>query len=246
MSVQDTPKVSSLIMLMAGQDKSGGVATFVDQYAPIHLNGETFQKTVRTSGCEMLVHGEKCKMCSTYCRTLHVLQHQWSKRSSDELSSSSNNQYLNTPEKLAKVANLRQQVRNAENEVIRLKESLCNTIEKSEPVDQGLHNDLSAIMDENTSAIQSAFREGSFHRVFWNQQLENSKKTDPRQYRWRPLMAPTHEFETNFKCCLPCHAVQWFCDSAVRKDTQRLHQLHRECTWLPTGGGGHDEERVQM
>ena len=41
-------------------NKSGRVAAFVDQYAPVHLNGETFQKTVRTSECEMLVHGDKC------------------------------------------------------------------------------------------------------------------------------------------------------------------------------------------
>ena len=30
-------------------NKPGGVAAYVDKYAPIHLNGETFQKTVRTS-----------------------------------------------------------------------------------------------------------------------------------------------------------------------------------------------------
>ena len=42
-------------------------------------------------------------------------------------------------------------------------------------MDQGLHDELSTIMNENTNDIQKAFPEGSFHRVFWDQQLENSK-----------------------------------------------------------------------
>ena len=172
-------------------NKSGGIAAYVDHYAPVYLNEEIFHKTVRTSDCEMLVHGQKCDLCSSYRRTLRVLQDRWSKRSSDELSSSSshtNDRYLNTPEKLAKVANLRQRVKNAENEVMRLKERLRNLIESSESVDQGLHDDLSTIMSENTNDIQKAFPEGSFRRVFWDQQLENSKKGDARQYRWHPLM----------------------------------------------------------
>ena len=49
--------------------KSGDVSAFVDHYAPVKVNGEIFQKTVRTSGCEMLVHGEKCNFCSSYPRT---------------------------------------------------------------------------------------------------------------------------------------------------------------------------------
>ena len=90
----------------------------------------------------MLVHGEKCMPCSTYRRTLCVLHDRWSKRNSDELSSSSshtNNRYLNTPERLPKVTKLRQRVKNAENEIARLKEKICNLIQKSESVDEGLH-----------------------------------------------------------------------------------------------------------
>ena len=55
-------------------------------------------------------------------------------------------------------------------------------------MDQGLHGDLVTVMHENTSAIHKAFPEGSFLREFWDQQLENLRKTDPRQYRWQPLM----------------------------------------------------------
>ena len=138
----------------------------------------------------MLVHGEKCKLCSTYRRTLRVLQDRWSNHSSEELSSSSshtNNRYLNTPEKNAKFSSLRQRVKNAENELTRLRERLCNKIEKSESVDKGLHNDLTTIMNHNVNEIQKAFPEGSFRHIFWDQQQENTKKVDARQYRWHPL-----------------------------------------------------------
>ena len=172
-------------------NKSGSVAAFSDHYAPVSLNGEMFQSTVRTTNCELLVHGERCKPCSLYRKTLRVLHDRWCKRNSDELSSSSshaNNRYLNTPEKLAKVTNLRQRVRNAEVEVFKLKDMVRNLIEKSEAVDEGLHEDLTTIVNESTQEVQNAFPEGTFRRVFWDQQIENTKKSDARQYRWHPLM----------------------------------------------------------
>ena len=54
-------------------NRSGGVTAFVDHYAPVHLNGETFE---------------------------------------------------------------------TENEITRLKERMCNLIQKSESVDEGLYGDL--------------------------------------------------------------------------------------------------------
>ena len=160
-------------------NKSGSVAAFGDHYAPVSLNGEMFQSTVRTTNCELLVHGERCKPCFLYRKTLRVLHDRWCKRNSDELSSSSshaNNRYLNTPEKLAKVTNLRQRVRNAEVEAFKLKDMVRNLIEKSEAVDEGLHEDLTTIVNESTQEVQNAFPEGTFRRVFWDQQIENTKK----------------------------------------------------------------------
>ena len=39
----------------------------------------------------------------------------------------------------------RQRVKNAENEITRFKEKICNLIQKSESVDQGLLGDLATI-----------------------------------------------------------------------------------------------------
>ena len=131
----------------------------------------------------MLLHGEKCMSCSTYRQTLSVLHDRWSKHNSNKLSSSSshtNNRYLNTPERLAKVTKLRQLV---ENEITRLKVKICNLVQKSESVDQGLHGNLATVM--KTLVIYMRHFQKA---VFLDQQLENSRKTDAQKYSWHPLM----------------------------------------------------------
>ena len=52
----------------------------------------------------------------------------------------------------------------------------------------GFHRDLSTIMHDNTDDIHKAFPKGTFRRLFWDQQIKNMKNSDPRQYRWHPLM----------------------------------------------------------
>ena len=136
--------------------RAGEVVAHIDRHAPVCLNGESFPCTVRTMKCDMLIHGGKCKACSLYRRTLRILHDRGCKRDADELSSSSshtNNRYLNTPEKLAKVTKLRQRVKSEENEVSRLKEKIANLIQTSEIVDEGLHTDLSTIMHDNTNDV---------------------------------------------------------------------------------------------
>ena len=38
----------------------GATVASLDHYAPVSLNGESFARTVRTTSCELLVHGVKC------------------------------------------------------------------------------------------------------------------------------------------------------------------------------------------
>ena len=104
-------------------------------------------------------------------------------------SSHTNVRYLNTPEKLAKMTNLKKRVKSAEIEITRLKEKVLSLIQKNgEEVDSGLHGDLSSIVQENMKNMHAAFPEGMFRRVLWDSQIENSKKSDARQYRWHPVM----------------------------------------------------------
>lgn len=95
-------------------NRSGAVAATIDEYAPVHLNGEMFQKTIRTMQCELLIHTQKCRSCVNYQRTLRILCDRWSRRDSEELSSSSshtNIRYMSTPEKSTKLGNMSRRIK---------------------------------------------------------------------------------------------------------------------------------------
>ena len=90
-------------------NRSGDVAASIDEYAPVCLNGEMFRKIIRTS----------CRSCTNYRRTLRVLCGRWLKRDSEEVSSSSshtNNRYMNTSEKVAKMEKMRRNIKIAASE----------------------------------------------------------------------------------------------------------------------------------
>lgn len=54
-------------------------------------------------------------------------------------------------------------------------------------VDDSLHSGLQSILSEKTSSILEKYPEGSFHRLFWNQQVE-ALATSPKQRRWHPML----------------------------------------------------------
>ena len=55
-------------------------------------------------------------------------------------------------------------------------------------VDPSLQHDLQSIMAANTNTILQSYSEGSFHRLFWQQQLQALKAKDKRQIRWHPAL----------------------------------------------------------
>ena len=50
-----------------------------------------------------------------------------------------------------------------------------------------LHSDLKHIMNEQSEKIQQQYKEGTLHRLFWDQQLEVMSKY-PTQCRWHPML----------------------------------------------------------
>ena len=55
-------------------------------------------------------------------------------------------------------------------------------------LDENLHSDITSMMDEHTRLVQQQHKEGSFHRLFWDQQMQAAKQSDYRQMRWHPQM----------------------------------------------------------
>ena len=69
-----------------------------------------------------------------------------------------------------------------------MQESLINTVEeKGIELDNQIHNDMLAIMQEKSEEIES-FPNDSFRQLFWKQQLEAAIKNNPKQMKWHPLM----------------------------------------------------------
>ena len=96
---------------------------------------------------------------------------------------------MNTPEKKAKVDELKKRVHVAENEVRKLQEKIEKlTEQQGDKVDDDFHGDLLGIMKEKSPEIEKAYPEGSFKRLFWEEQLRAASKKDPRQVRWHPLI----------------------------------------------------------
>ena len=113
-----------------GDDKKGvfkslgeQLVAFVDKYAPVIFQRETFNRTVRTKQCELLVHDEKCNSCKKSRATLRALASRHSHWCSDEVSDSkshTNIRYLNTPEKKRRIVNTRKPAQLAEKEIAKL------------------------------------------------------------------------------------------------------------------------------
>lgn len=64
----------------------------------------------------------------------------------------------------------------------------------SKPVDQGLHNDLSAIMNENVNEIHKAFPEGSFSVIFFEISSWNITRKDMHINTRHPLMIKSEAY----------------------------------------------------
>ena len=83
----------------------------------------------------------------------------------------------------------KQRAYSTERELHRVYERINkSTGSKGVVLDDSFSDDLTAIMEESTSYIHEHFPEGSFCRLFRNQQLQAAKAKDMRQVRWHPCM----------------------------------------------------------
>lgn len=171
---------------------------FVDAYFPIHLNGEVHSRTVRTTSCELLVHGTKCDSCKQYRSTLRSLHSRANQSGSDKaaVSSHANFRYLNTPQRKKRMTGLRSAIKNKIIQVNRktaeidhLKSRLKETVEqRGIVVEKELEDDLAKIMEEMTDEISQKYPVNSFQQLFWKQQVDALQVRDRRQIKWHPMM----------------------------------------------------------
>ncbi len=104
-------------------------------------------------------------------------------------SSHINERYLDTPQKTRKISKLRNKVRSTTEQVRKLREKIKEMSERfGETIDDGLHSDLTSIMKDNQERINHVYTEGSFARLFWEEQFKAASLADAKQMRWHPAM----------------------------------------------------------
>lgn len=152
------------------------------------LNGQSYNETIRTTTCSLLVGQGKCGSCRSYRPQLRAMYSRWSKKPAIS-AKYTNNRYLNTPQKKKKMKELQVRAYTAEKEVKNLKERIEQCAEqKGVQIQPSLNEDFLAIMTEKNSEVEKCFPEGSFRRLFWDQQFQAAKTKDARQMRWHPCM----------------------------------------------------------
>ena len=168
---------------------SGSTVAFIDSYALVHLNGESYAQTVRTTSCEVLVHGGKCSSCKKYRPHLRALSSCWRAQKERKVSKFTNNQYLTATQQLDKMKQLQSRAQEAEKEVKRLQHIIERSVETNgTAVDPILHDDLVTIMEEESETIKQQYKKGTFKHLFWEQQLKAAKAKGPNGIRWHPMM----------------------------------------------------------
>ena len=174
--------------------KEGQVSASIDDVADVTLNGDTYCCTLRTASCQMLVPTGKCANCVSYRATLRTMHTRWQKITASSpskytsTSSRTNFRYLTTPQKKKRMTSLRARVTSAERKVNYLMKKIKDSTDaQGVTVDDCLHQDLSQIIEEHTPSIIEQFPEGSFKRLFWEQQRE-ALRGNSRQMRWHPTM----------------------------------------------------------
>ena len=90
---------------------------------------------------------------------------------------------------LKKIKSLRSKVKAANNEIKNLKDKITKLTEsEGVNVESDFHKDMLSIMESNNEAIAKQFPEGSFRRIFWEEQFNMAKFSDPRQMKWHPVV----------------------------------------------------------
>ena len=177
------------------QSQSNSTIAFVDAFNSVSHNGKVFDRTVRTSECELLVIDTSCNNCKQYRCTLRSLYSKSICQSKSErdkhtaVSSHTNYRYLKGPQHKERMSKLKAELNSKRKEVERLKAYVKEVNEKHGiSIDTEIEQDLENIMKEHSSIVEKQYSKDSFHYLFWNEQLKHLKLKNKRQIRWHPMM----------------------------------------------------------
>ena len=152
----------------------------------------TGRPSVYHVACEILVpstrESRRCSCCSSYRNVLRAIVFRSSKDDRTHPSSHTNYTALNSPEKNKRLHRLHVEAKNARQKLERLREKIGLDAARASPnVDEALDGDLRLTISEEDKGCERKYPEGSFQRVFWDQQKKAASLNNSRSMKWHPL-----------------------------------------------------------
>jgi uncharacterized membrane-anchored protein YhcB (DUF1043 family) len=159
------------------------------------VNGTCYKSTLRNKNCHLLVKQQydRCSECSKQRKYLNVLrdrQHKQSTESSHFTGKSShvNYRYLTSDGKTEKLRTLQQELKSTKIILNNLRSKIDKKINKEgQMLDKEMNDYLHEVL-KNGDHLKEELPEGSFRKLFWQQQMKALSCNDARQMRWHPLM----------------------------------------------------------
>ena len=167
--------------------------------------------TLRHSECEVLlsavIEGERCIKCSDYRSSLRSMLSREKKKQPFECrthpSSHVSYKTLSSPEKLERMRQLHLLQRSTSKQLAHLQAKLLqDTQDVGIDVDEEVHQDLKTVVAEQSAFVKANFPQGTFKRVFWEQQRQANLAADARSRRWHPLMIKCDRIWENPTFCI--------------------------------------------
>jgi len=103
-------------------------------------------------------------------------------------SSHTNYVYLNTPQKNDRLTRLHKENRKLSLQVAQLEEKLLAvTAQDGIILSDELHDDVKKMATACTKQVYSTHPDGSFQKLFWDQQVKASEYKNSKSIKWHPL-----------------------------------------------------------
>ena len=142
--------------------------------------------------CEVLIKPTtvkaKCQACKKYRKSLAAMTSRCHKDDCSHPSSHTTYFNLHTPEKNECLRRLHQENKKAKLCIMRLKQRISEAARDGGiKLNEELHNDMKAMVDNSTKQVHSLHPEGTFERIFWDQQKKASSLNNAKSMRWHPV-----------------------------------------------------------
>ena len=170
------------------KSKSGEVTAHLDSYSPFVFQDRQYSQTVRATSCLLLVKSAKrrCSKCASFRSALRVLRRS---ASAGPVNKYTPNAIMRTPVLRKKLADLASKRKSDMQSVRRLRSTVRSLLEnQGVTLEDNLSHDVDCVMKSSQEEIEKLYPEGSFRRLFWDEQLKAQSVKGKQGRRWHPLI----------------------------------------------------------